>query len=272
MTRLASPALCVSLVALVVAATPVADAADIVKKSLFAQNAATVGGVKVSKTPKAGRILPLGKNGKFPASVVPAGARGPAGATGPQGPAGPAGPVGASGTNATLTGVAAGGALAGTYPNPTLATGAVTPATFGTIPQARAGRATAYSVPNSGVPNVPLDTETFDTTDMHSTTVQPHCIKPTLAGVYSITATVRWQANNTASRFSAISIDGAWAASSWVTATQGQPTDQNVATVAKVDADQCVSLVVYQDSGGAVDLVQTGVQAPNLTLTWVGKG
>ena len=141
MKRLPSPALCVALAALVVAATPVADAAGIVKRSLFAQNAAAVGGVKVSKTPKAGRILPLGKNGKFPASVVPAGKRGPAGATGPQGPTGPAGPAG---TNATLTGVAAGGALAGTYPDPTLATGAVTPATFGTIPQARAGRATTF--------------------------------------------------------------------------------------------------------------------------------
>jgi hypothetical protein len=65
-----------------------------VRLALFAKNAGKVGGLGVSKTPKAGKLLPLGKNGKFPASVVPGGVQGPAG---PEGARGPAGPIGAQG-------------------------------------------------------------------------------------------------------------------------------------------------------------------------------
>jgi hypothetical protein len=68
----------------------------------FAQNAGAVNGIKASRTPRPGRLVPLGRNAKLPASVLPLqrgarGAPGPAGPAGPQGPAGPAGPAGAAG-------------------------------------------------------------------------------------------------------------------------------------------------------------------------------
>ena len=74
----------------------------------FAANAGAVNGIKASRTPKAGRLVPLGRNAKLPASVVPSrrGARGltgPPGSVGPQGPVGPAGlpgPPGAAGPGA----------------------------------------------------------------------------------------------------------------------------------------------------------------------------
>ena len=78
----------------------------------FAQNAGAVNGIKASRTPRPGRLVPLGRNAKLPASVLPlrrgergapgqpgpAGAQGPAG---PPGPAGPSGPPGAAGPSAT---------------------------------------------------------------------------------------------------------------------------------------------------------------------------
>jgi hypothetical protein len=62
----------------------------------FAKNAGAVNGIKASRKPTPGRLVPLGRAGKFPASVLPL-ARGPKGADGPQGPPGPEGAPGATG-------------------------------------------------------------------------------------------------------------------------------------------------------------------------------
>ena len=59
----------------------------------YATNAGAVNGIHASRTPKARFLVPLGVDGKFPASV---GVAGPPGAPGQQGPAGPAGPAGAT--------------------------------------------------------------------------------------------------------------------------------------------------------------------------------
>ena len=88
-------------IAAALGASPVGEAAgDVVRVALFAKNAAKVNGIKAARTPQAGRLLALGPDGTFPASVVPPGppgAPGPAGPPGPPGSAGPAGPAGPQG-------------------------------------------------------------------------------------------------------------------------------------------------------------------------------
>ncbi len=77
------------------AATPAGGAA---RRSItsFAANAGAVNGIRASRVPKPGRLVPLGRNAKLPASVVPT-QRGARGLTGPQGQVGPAGPAGPQG-------------------------------------------------------------------------------------------------------------------------------------------------------------------------------
>jgi Collagen triple helix repeat (20 copies) len=81
--------------------------ASIVPKAKYAVNAGAVGGVKVSRKPRAGYLFPLPKGGQLPQSVLPyqievegpQGPAGPAGPTGPKGDTGPAGPAGPQGTS-----------------------------------------------------------------------------------------------------------------------------------------------------------------------------
>lgn len=95
--------LVLSALALAVAAAgstpPVQAAAGAVRTALFAKNAGAVNGIKASTRPQAGKLVPLGRDGKFPVGVLPASEAGPQGV---QGPPGPKGADGRDGTNGTF--------------------------------------------------------------------------------------------------------------------------------------------------------------------------
>jgi hypothetical protein len=100
--------LVIALLALTVAVlgtTPAGSAAAQV--IAFAKNAGSVNGIHASAKPRPGYLVPLGKDGKFPAAVIPSsgnvlqgaqGNPGPQGAQGAQGPQGTQGPQGPAGT------------------------------------------------------------------------------------------------------------------------------------------------------------------------------
>ena len=72
--RRPSPAMVVALIGVFLALGGPAYTAGTVKRALFAKkarNADRVDGFHASATPKPGRLLPLGANGRFPAAVLP---------------------------------------------------------------------------------------------------------------------------------------------------------------------------------------------------------
>lgn len=82
-----------SAVALLVAivGTPLSEGAlHVVRTALFAKNAGAVNGIKASRVPRGGQLVPLNARGHFPSSVL-AVPSGPQGLPGPQGLQGPAG-------------------------------------------------------------------------------------------------------------------------------------------------------------------------------------
>jgi hypothetical protein len=87
-----------ALIVAVFGATPVGQAArDAIPA--FARNAGKVDGIDASRRPRAGYLLALGKNKKFPASVGAVGPAGPAGPKGDKGDKGDAGPQGLPGVS-----------------------------------------------------------------------------------------------------------------------------------------------------------------------------
>ena len=86
-------AVALSACAVLIASTGVtpADAVRSVKRALYAQNAGSVNGIKASRSPTPRRLLPLGADGRFPASVLGS-QRGPRGGEGPKGDPGDRGP------------------------------------------------------------------------------------------------------------------------------------------------------------------------------------
>ena len=90
MQRLSLILSCIAVAIALFDATPIGEAAGsaaskavpFAKRSGFATNAGAVNGIKAAHKPTAGRLVPLGRNGKLPSSV---GAVGPRGEEGPPG-------------------------------------------------------------------------------------------------------------------------------------------------------------------------------------------
>jgi hypothetical protein len=82
-----------ALVVALLGSTPLGEAARNVIPA-FARNSGAVNGIRASRTPRPGYLVPLGADGRFPQVVVPAGPPGPRGDKGERGEPGPPGLAG----------------------------------------------------------------------------------------------------------------------------------------------------------------------------------
>jgi hypothetical protein len=143
--------------------------------------------------------------------------------------------------------------------------GAITPAKISGIPAVRASNDSGQSIAGDSPVTLAFTAETFDGANMHSNTVNNTRLTAPIAGIYSVTANVGWNSNNTGRRVIQLRKNGVDFLFDTKQATQGDTSFQSLTDLVQLAKGDFVEVAANQNSGAAL-----GTFLNKFALNWVG--
>jgi hypothetical protein len=138
-------------------------------------------------------------------------------------------------------------------------------------PKARVTRSSTQSISNNTVTAVSFNSEQDDNDGIYSAG-SPTRLTAARAGKYSVTGAIEWAANATGTRFLALRVNGTTyiAMARQMTVTGGATTEMHIARDWDFAASDYVEMIVFQDSGGALNIGATAGYTPELSICKIG--
>lgn len=134
---------------------------------------------------------------------------------------------------------------------PTVAPGAGTPS-----PQAKAQRGTVLSVATGTLVAVPLDTELYDTDNIHDNVTNNTRLTCRTAGTYIVSAYAQFAANATGLRLAQLNVNGNLLTADRrnTVSTAGHPSELSLSAEVQLAVGDYIELIVYHEAGVALNV------------------
>ena len=161
------------------------------------------------------------------------------------------------------------------------ATGQVAPAAWGdtvnqdlnalaTPPSCRVYNTANLSIPNAASSALTFNAERYDSDSMHSTVSNTNRITCVTAGLYRITANLYLASNATGFREAILRVNGVTQiARDNKMALTGTVTALNPTTEWRLAAGDYVEVLVFQNSGAALNVVAGASETPEFSAVWL---
>lgn len=140
-----------------------------------------------------------------------------------------------------------------------------------TPPMAHVFNSAGISIPNNSVTALSFDSERYDTDGIHSPTTYPTRLTCNTAGVYLLTANIRWALNANGHRGIFFQLgSGVSFAGNTIVPVPTIPIYQSLAGVYRLAVGDYVEVVVIQTSGAALGVEFTADLSIEATMQWIG--